>query len=120
MVSSARAPLHAGRLRALNAPRPVEVRFGPDGEPIAVRLRRGGDWHRVSVQDRWRIDDEWWREPIERHYYAVALTPLSGRSGDTGQLTRAGARSRPGEACAAALLTLFRDGQTGGWYVQSV
>jgi hypothetical protein len=25
------------------------------------------------VQDRWCIDDEWWREPIERHYYRLAL-----------------------------------------------
>lgn len=28
----------------------------------------------VRVQDRWRIDDEWWREhPISRLYYTVVL-----------------------------------------------
>ena len=45
------------------------------GEPIA--LRKGG-WPKrrrvVRVQDRWRIDDEWWREtPIVRLYYLVEL-----------------------------------------------
>jgi hypothetical protein len=28
----------------------------------------------VSVQDRWRIDDEWWRDrPVARMYYALRL-----------------------------------------------
>jgi hypothetical protein len=27
-----------------------------------------------AIQDRWRVDDEWWRErPISRLYYAVLL-----------------------------------------------
>ena len=29
---------------------------------------------RHSIQDRWRIDDEWWRErPISRLYYSLLL-----------------------------------------------
>jgi hypothetical protein len=32
----------------------------------------------ASLQDRWRIDDEWWREtPIARAYYQLQLA--SGR-----------------------------------------
>ncbi len=93
MVASARAPVHAGRLRALNAPRPVTVQASAEGEPVAVRLRPGGDWQRLTVQERWRIDDEWWREPIERHYFAVALPQ--------------GAR-----------LCLYHDALTGEWWVQ--
>ncbi len=28
----------------------------------------------VAIQDRWRIDDEWWREtPISRMYYQLQL-----------------------------------------------
>jgi hypothetical protein len=28
----------------------------------------------ASIQDRWRIDDEWWREPaVSRMYYALQL-----------------------------------------------
>jgi hypothetical protein len=28
----------------------------------------------ASVQDRWRIDDEWWREaPVARTYYELRL-----------------------------------------------
>jgi hypothetical protein len=28
----------------------------------------------TSVQDRWRIDDEWWREmPVSRMYYRLQL-----------------------------------------------
>ncbi len=25
------------------------------------------------VQDRWRIDDEWWRKPIARLYFSLLL-----------------------------------------------
>jgi hypothetical protein len=28
----------------------------------------------VALQDRWRIDDEWWREqPVSRMYYQLQL-----------------------------------------------
>jgi hypothetical protein len=27
----------------------------------------------AAVRDRWRIEDEWWREPISRRYYQVVL-----------------------------------------------
>ena len=43
------------------------------GEPQAVVLGR----ERLAVaavQDRWRIDDEWWRErPVSRLYYRLLL-----------------------------------------------
>jgi len=43
------------------------------GEPQAVVLER----ERLTVaavQDRWRIDDEWWRErPVSRVYFSVLL-----------------------------------------------
>ena len=93
MVASARAPVHAGRLRALNAPRPVTVKASAEGEPVAVRLRPGGDWQRLTVQERWRIDDEWWREPISRRYLTLLLAD-------------------------GALRTVFQDLTDGRWYEQ--
>lgn len=43
-----------------------------DGEPLAVTLR--GTRRRVlGIQDRWRIDDEWWRQPIARMYFVLAI-----------------------------------------------
>ncbi|MDH5590860.1 MAG: hypothetical protein OEZ65_06840 [Gemmatimonadota bacterium] len=81
------------RLRALGRPQPVEVRTDDHGEPCFVRLR-GRPARRVeAIRERWRIDDEWWREAISREYRAVVL--------DDG-----------------AALTLYEDLLTGSWYVQ--
>ena len=69
MVKDTRTAAGASHIRALNEPQLVEVKAGGDGQPVALKLRRR--W--VSVEtlvDRWRIDDEWWRErPISRMYY---------------------------------------------------
>jgi hypothetical protein len=48
----------------------------------------------ASVQDHWRIDDEWWREtPVSRAYYQLQLD--SGR-----------------------VVTVYRDLVGGGWWEQ--
>jgi len=48
----------------------------------------------ISIEDRWRIDDEWWRsEPVSRLYYAV--------------LFAAGKR-----------LVIYKDLISGQWYKQ--
>jgi hypothetical protein len=40
--------------------------------PLAVRAPRRQAV--VNIEDRWRIDDEWWRqEPISRLYFEVTL-----------------------------------------------
>jgi len=42
------------------------------GLPVMVKLKRRQ--RIIAIEDRWRIDDEWWRaEPISRFYYAVLL-----------------------------------------------
>ena len=75
MVPDPRAPLGARQLRRLNAPTPIQVRADLDGRPRAVRRRGWPESRRaVRVQDRWRIDDEWWRDrPISRLYHALLL-----------------------------------------------
>jgi hypothetical protein len=80
------------KLRALNEPRPVRVLADGNGAPLAVaheRRRLGVE----AVLETWRIDDEWWRQPISRRYHIVVLE--GGRS-----------------------MTLYQDLAEGGWYVQ--
>ena len=72
MVADSRTPLRADRLRALNLPRPIEVR-SEDARPTAIR-EGGAAWVPVeAVLDTWRIDDEWWRRPIARCYVEILL-----------------------------------------------
>ncbi len=70
MVKNSRAPIRAHRLRTLNRPQPLEVVSNEKGEPKAVRV--GTRVRSIErIKDRWRIDDEWWREPIHRMYFMV-------------------------------------------------
>jgi hypothetical protein len=75
----------------VNAPQPIDVEESADGLPLAVKAapavsnaaakksgRRAGKSPLkqavLSIEERWRIDDEWWRrEPVSRLYYSVRL-----------------------------------------------
>ena len=76
-------------IKPLNEPQPVEVRVGPGGEPLQLRIkttmsetatgssrprsrrsqnhqfsaiRSDGKWMSViAIEDYWKINDEWWR-----------------------------------------------------------
>lgn len=92
MVTDAGTASGAGAFRPLNQPQPARVE-AEAGRPAAV-------WERSvrlpvdSVEDVWRIDDEWWREvPVARTYFEVLLE--GGRR-----------------------LTLFLDRETGRWFRQ--
>lgn len=79
--------------RAVGLPAPLEVTEDGWQQPVSIALNR-----RIllvaSVDDRWQVDDEWWRERlISRRYYQV--TTADGRR-----------------------LTIFRDQANGGWYWQ--
>lgn len=81
------------RLKPLGQPVVVTVRTDEHGAPTHVRLP-GKTARRVeAVRERWRIDDEWWREQISREYLAVVL--------DDGRV-----------------LTLYHDLSDGLWYAQ--
>ena len=90
MVAPPRTPLRVDRLRALNAPRQVEVELDERGLPAVVRPRQNGSPATPSPSPRhngmtaengsavvdaigeiWRVDDEWWRKPISRRYVEV-------------------------------------------------
>ena len=72
MVAHTGEAAGAGAIRALNEPRPISVRAGERGVPLEVQV---DSWRRVlSVEERWRLDDEWWREqPVSRMYWRVLL-----------------------------------------------
>lgn len=72
MVAHTRAAARTHRLRPLNRARPIQVEADESGEPRGVVLGR----ERLAVaavQDRWRIDDEWWRKEMSRLYFSLLL-----------------------------------------------
>ena len=93
MVAHTRAAARAHRLRPLNRARPIRVEADESDEPQAVVLGR----ERLAVaavQNRWRIDDEWWRKEMSRLYFSLLLE--DGRT-----------------------LTIYRDLVTGRWSQQN-
>jgi hypothetical protein len=75
VVPDPRAPLGARAVRSVSGPRPIGVQTDAMGQPVAVQ-RRGwpGPIAVARVQDRWMVEDEWWREhPIGRFYHTLLL-----------------------------------------------
>jgi hypothetical protein len=72
MVADTGKTLRADTLKPVNLPEPVQVEENQPGLPVMVKLKRRQ--RIIAIEDRWRIDDEWWRtESISRIYYAVLL-----------------------------------------------
>jgi hypothetical protein len=70
MVQDTGKTLRTDTLKPVNAPEPLEVEEDSCGQPAAIRLKRRQAI--TAIEDRWRIDDEWWRsEPLSRLYFAV-------------------------------------------------
>src|SRR2546430_16449348 len=63
------------RLRAVNVPQPAVVELDAGGSPAKIEMN--SDVREPvtieAVREIWRIDDEWWREPIKRTYYEGVL-----------------------------------------------
>jgi hypothetical protein len=92
MVADSGTPASADRVRTLNRPRPIVVHADAAGRPLAL-LEHGRRRRIERVQDVWRIDEEWWREPISRRYLSLLLED-------------------------GALRTVFQDLTDGRWYEQ--
>jgi hypothetical protein len=92
VVENTGTALRTDTYRPVNLPEPVRVEEDAAGNPAVVRLPKRQPV--AAVEDRWRLDDEWWRrEPVARRYCAVRLA--SGQR-----------------------LVIFKDLVTGAWYRQ--
>ena len=71
MVANPGAAGRIGAVRLLRLPEPVRVRLASNGTPSSVLLKR--QWRRaVAIEERWRIDDEWWTpRALSRMYYRL-------------------------------------------------
>jgi hypothetical protein len=72
VVADTGKTLRPDAFKPVNLPEALGVEENGLGEPAAVRVGRRQEVK--SIEDRWRIDDEWWRsEEISRAYYALVL-----------------------------------------------
>lgn len=93
MVENPGKTAGSGTYQPVNLPEPVIVEEDASGLPKAIVMRPRQIV--ISIAEKWRIDDEWWRsEPVSRLYYSVLL--------------KSGLRR-----------VLFKDLIGGGWYKQS-
>ena len=63
----------------MNPPRPVAVLTrrpapgaGTDSEPVAL-VENGRRCPVARVEERWCVEDGWWRRPVSRRYLRLAL-----------------------------------------------
>ncbi|MFC1976936.1 hypothetical protein ACFLWS_01515 [Chloroflexota bacterium] len=93
MVKDPRETLRTGAYKSLNTPELVRVEEDAKGLPLVVREKRR---QRIeTIDDCWRLDDEWWRpEPVIRLYYAIHF--VSGQK-----------------------MVIYKDLIDGNWYRQS-
>jgi hypothetical protein len=72
VVADTGKTLRADAYKPVNAPEALKVEENAAGLPVAARIKRRQSV--MTIEDRWRIDDEWWRaEAISRLYYNVLL-----------------------------------------------
>jgi hypothetical protein len=92
MVQNSGKALRPSAYKPVNLPQPVQVEEGASGCPVAVKITRRQVV--LAIEDRWRIDDEWWRSEVVARLYFVVLF-ASGRR-----------------------LVIFKDLNNGQWYRQ--
>jgi hypothetical protein len=88
MVQNPGKTLCLNPVKPVNLPEPVSVVESASGGPAALRMAHSNPAAQAfppvkktaqgqvitSIDDRWRIDDDWWRsEPISRLYYTIRL-----------------------------------------------
>lgn len=98
MVTHSRTPVRVDRLRALNEPVQIDVELDTCGRLCAISYPRSPDnaVERTAVDvviDSWRINDEWWRNPVSRRYLDIVLE-------------------------GGGHVLVFQDLVTGDWYLQ--
>ena len=73
MVENTGKTLRADTYKPVNTPEPVKIEESASGGPVAVMIKRRQAV--ITIEDKWRIDDEWWRrEPVSRLYLNALLS----------------------------------------------
>ena len=93
MVENPGTKIRPHQLRPLNLPRSTTVETA-HGRPIALIDKRGERIAIADIEEEWTIDDEWWRDRVQRRYFRVRL--------ENGPLR-----------------TIFQDGASDRWFEQS-
>ena len=71
MVAHSGTPIRPDQLRPLNRPAAAGAR---PSSGVPIEIIEGKRHYPVErVQDRWQLNDEWWRNPIERHYFELVM-----------------------------------------------
>lgn len=91
MVANSRTPARPDQLRPLNAPLAIAVTV--DGSRLQSIFINRQARQVERIQDSWIIEDEWWRQPIARQYFALLLDDGTRR-------------------------TVYHDRVTDAWFVQ--
>lgn len=92
MVKNPGTEIRAHQLRPLNLPRAIAVET-THGRPVALTGKHGEQIAIAAIEEEWSIDDEWWRDRVQRHYFRVRLAH-------------------------GPLRTIFLDEASGGWFEQ--
>ncbi len=72
MVKNPGETLRTGAYKSLNTPDLVRIEEDAEGLPMVVREKRRQCVE--TIDDSWRLDDEWWRpESVSRLYYSIRL-----------------------------------------------
>lgn len=71
MVPNTRTSSRVGDLRQLNTPIPVTV-IAEDGMPRKL-VTASGEVDVMQIEDVWIVQDEWWREEIDRQYIVLLM-----------------------------------------------
>ncbi len=93
MVKDSGTAIRPHQLRPLHLPRAISVETAR-GRPVALVDTRGNHVEIAAIEEEWSIDDEWWRERLQRHYFRVRLAHGPVR-------------------------TIFLDGESSRWFEQS-
>ena len=93
MVKDPGTAIRPHQLRPLNMPRAVSVETARE-RPVALVDKHGERIAIAAIEEEWSIDDEWWRDRVQRRYFRVRLAHGPVR-------------------------TIFLDGESGRWFEQS-